>query len=113
MLKIVDLKGNHLATIHHEVGEKPRLEIVDESLRQELNALFEMIRNEKVFLITGTRESRDKQVIHRTIRKQVSSSDPDFLKGVRDTITRKKLTIGGRRVRGLLIEEGKPDNERT
>lgn len=103
MLKIVDLKGNHLASIHQEGGSNLRIEIIDESLRQELDTFFKRILSEKVYLVRGTRETKDRQVIHQTVRKQVQPGDPDFLKGVQDMITRTRLRLGGQRVRALLI----------
>ena len=105
MLKIVDLEGNHLATIDQEADSELTATVVDESIRQELHGFLERIQQGGVYLVGGVRDVRGEQVIHRTTRKQLQSGNPDYLKGVRDMIQRSRLSLGGRRVRALLIEK--------
>lgn len=105
MLKIVDLKGNHLASIHQEADSGLTTTVVDESIGQELEGFLERIRQEGVYLVGGVRQTRGEQVIHRTTRRQLQPGDPDYLKGVRDMMQRSRLSLGGRRVRALLIEK--------
>ena len=104
MLKIVDLKGQHLANLHQEPGAGLMLEVIDEQLRPELEAFLEAVRTEPVYLVSGTHKIEGQRNTHQTVRKLVRPGEVDFLKGVQDLIARQKVQIGDRRVRGLLVE---------
>ena len=101
-LKIVDLKGNHLASIR-ESGQMLSLEIIDLSLDKDLQEIFEQIKTASIQTISGKREERDGKVIHTTRRQEVEPGDPQYFKGLQDWILRKKIKVGGNRVRGLAV----------
>ncbi len=103
MLKIVTLDHKHLANLYQDPGLPPRLEIIEEKLHAELEAFFQRIQADKIYLVGGRTISHGDQVVRQTHRKQVMPGDPDFLSGVQDMLTRQKVTLGGVRVRGLLI----------
>lgn len=104
-LKIVDLKGNHLATIS-ESDQTLILEIIDHSLEKDIQDFFDHIETASIHMKTGKREERDGKVIHTTQRVEVKPGDPMYLKGLQDWILRKKIKVAGTRVRGLAVGRG-------
>jgi hypothetical protein len=103
-LKLVDFQGNHLATITQDDSGELSFEVVNEVLEEELKSLFISIEKEPHYLTLGTYRAQNKQVVRQTLRKKLEPGDPDFLRGVKDQITRQKVEIGGKRIRGLLID---------
>jgi hypothetical protein len=103
-LKLVDFQGNHLATIIQDDSGELSLEVVSEGLEEELKSLFISIEKEPQYLTLGKYSTHNKQVIQQTLRKKIEPGDPNFLRGVRDQITRQKVKVGGIRIRGLLID---------
>ena len=101
-LKILDLKGNHLASIR-ERDQVLSLEIMDHSLDEDFQEFFDQIKAASIHMITGKREERDGKAIHTTKRIEIKPGDPQFLKGLQDWILRKKIKVGGNRVRGLAV----------
>lgn len=110
MLKIVDLKGNHLASIYRENSGKLSLKIIDKNLEEEITSFFDKLESEPVYLVGGTLEMEDKTKVYRTQRRQVRPEDDDFFMGVTDMITRSRITLGGLRVRGLVVSDQEVDN---
>jgi len=111
MLKISDLKGNHLADLYQEAGGGLRLEVIAEEQRPELEGLLEAIRTGPVSLVGGSTETRGERIVHETRRRTVTPGEPDFLKAVQDWLVRQKVQVGGQRVRGLLIEPREAPHE--
>jgi len=101
-LKIIDLEGNHLASIR-ESDQMLSLDIIEHSVDKDLQEIFEQIKTASIQTITGKREERGGKVIHTTRRQEVKPGDPQYLKGLQDWILRKKMKVGGNRVRGLAV----------
>lgn len=101
-LKIVDLTGNHLASIL-ESDRTLVLKIIDNTLEKDIQDFFDFIETASIYLKTGKREERDGKVIHTSKQVEVKPGDPMYLKGLQDWIMKKKIKIGEKRVRGLAV----------
>jgi hypothetical protein len=105
MLKIVDLRGNEVATIRRGPDGSLFLEVTDERFRPHLETFMERIQSEPLPLVGGGKEMRGQQVVRTTRRRLLRPDDPDFLDAVQDMVARSRLTLDDVRVRAFAVEE--------
>ena len=102
-LMIRQFGGSEIAEVSQDAAGRLQLTVLAPELEEELRALLVRLSAGPLPLRTGRRVETPKGTAHQTIVRQVSPTDPDFLGALSDALTREQ--VGGRRVRGVLMEE--------
>lgn len=102
-LMIRQFGGPDIAKVSRDAAGQLQLTVLAPELEEELRALLARLSAGPLPLRTGRRVETPKGAAHQTVIRQVSPIDPDFLGALSDALTRER--VGGRRVRGVLMEE--------
>lgn len=100
VLKLIDLKSNREIGLIKQEDYQLTLIAHNAADRSELEQMLEEIKAKPVYLVGGGRNGTK----YTTQRRILAPDDPDYLLGIKDAITRKKVTINGRRIKVLQVE---------
>jgi hypothetical protein len=102
-LVIRQFGGPDIAEVSQNAAKRLQLVVLVPELEEELRMLLARLSAGPLPLRTGRRVEARGTTAHETVVRQVSSTDPGFLGALSDALARER--VGGRRVRGVLVEE--------
>jgi hypothetical protein len=95
--------GLDIAEVHRDETGRLKLIILAPQLEAELRAMFDRLGANPLPLRSGQQLQGPRGITYHTVVRHVSPAEPDFLAALSDRLAREQ--IGGKRVRGVLIEK--------
>lgn len=102
-LTIRQFGGPDIAKVSQDAAGRLQLTVLAPELEEELRTLLARLSAGPLPLRTGRRVETPEGAAHQTVIRQVPPTAPDFLAALSDALTQER--VGGRRVRGVLMEE--------
>jgi hypothetical protein len=99
---IKQLGGGEIGTIAQNPGGALIVRAILPTLQAELEAAVRGVCQQPLTILATATETSGGQIIQKTIQKVVKPGEPKYLLALADALTKSKIQIAGKRVRGYI-----------